>query len=810
VKVLGWLREDVWISVRLLWRSRGFVLPALLSMAIAVGMNSTVFSLIRGVLLTPLPYDQPDRLFSVFSVGHLGLGGVSVPDFQDIEKNTTSFETLAISRTQPFTITGGTPEAVWGGGVSASLFKVLNVRPMLGRTFTADEETPGRHRVVLISEGLWRRRFNANPNIVGTPITLNREPYEIIGVMAEATAPFDAKFRPPSQLWVPIQYASYEPKERIGRVFLVVGRLRPGATPERAQVELEVLAGQLQQAYPKSNKDVRLTLEPMSGLLVRWVRIMYLLLLGAVALILLIGCANVANLGLARSIARTKDSAIRAALGATPARLVRFWLTESLVLCLASGIAGLAIAAIGIRLFTQVLGPRLPSFTPIGIDVSVLAFTFAIATLAAVVVGLVPAIHMWRLDPNEPLKESGGRGSTGGAGRRAAQYALIVSEVAVVCVLWIGAALMISSVSRLYRVDPGFDPSNLLAVELSLPPSTYRDAPQIIAFWRTLSERLRAVGGVTGVSVATMPPFAGRDTDRYFVIEGKPTPAPGSVPNASFRVAGSGYFSVMKIPILAGRDFDERDVAGRPRAVIINKAMKDKYWPNEDPIGQRFRRGMPGTTMPLLEIVGVAGNVRHRGLDDNPRPEFYASALQDERHDMFVMLRAQGDPRALVPVIREEVSRLDPNQPIGGIQTVEQLIDETAGTRRLLARLLTLFAGLALILSVVGVYSVVSNLASSRMREFGIRLVHGAAPSHIFRLVLTRGMTLIGIGLIIGIGASLAFGRVLESYLFGIAATDVWTYAAVVLLLGGVGLVANAVPARRATRVDPVANLRSE
>lgn len=804
------LWEDFRYSLRALLKSPAFLFTALLSMSIAIGANTAVYSIIQGILLHPLPYPDADRIVNIYSALRLGHGGISPAEFQDIQQQATSFQALAIGRLEQYTLTKlERPEATWGGGVSPAMFRVLGIKPMLGRTFAPDEQDPGNTRVVILSEGLWNRAYSRDPAIIGKTVFLNREPYTVVGVLSNRMLPFDAALDPRAELWVPITYLSYERQERVARTFFVVGRLKPGVSLASAQNELLTISRRLEIAYPASNTSVTFSAEPLTELLVSDVKTLYLIVVGVVGVILLIACVNLANLGLVRAFVRAKDTAVRIALGASRGRLFRLYFVESSVLSLLCCGAGLMAGLVSLRLFALVLHGNLPAFASLEMSKKVLLFTIAISVLCTLLSCMLPVLLTLSTDLNSFLKSSG-RGNTANRQRRWVQSALVVAEMMFACLLSVGTGLMVNTIVRLYHVNPGFDPKNLIAVEIAAPEAKYPEGRPVAAYFHRITERLESLPGVLAVSAVTAPPISGRDTDRNFIIEGAPPPAPKDVPNAQFRVIGPGYFHLMKVSILAGRDFTEADTAGTPYVVIINETLRKRYFPTGDPIGRQFRRGLPGSTMPVMRIVGIVGNIRHAGLDSNYKPEFFIPYLQDGRSDMFLVLRTASNPAAFFPAIRSAVTAIDPEQPISSIQSMSQMIDSSLSNRTVVTGLLSFFAGLALLLAAIGVYSVTSSFVSDRTQEFGVRLALGAKPSDLVALVMRRGMWLAGAGILAGLILVIPMSRVLRALLFGVGTVDIPTYGVVVAILIFGGLLANYAPAARASRTQPLTALRDE
>ena len=802
--------DDFRYSLRALLKNPTFLFTALISMSIATGANTAVYSIIQGILLHPLPYPGSDRIVSLYSTLRLGRGGISPAEFRDIQQQAASFQQLAIGRIEQYTLTNlEHPEAIWGGGVSPEMFHVLGIKPMLGRIFSDDERESGNTHVVILSEGLWSRAYNRDPEIVGKTVLLNHEPYTVIGIFSNRMLPFDAALEPRADLWVPITYLSYERQERVARTFFVIGRLKSGVSLASAQNELLTIGRRLELAYPATNTSVNFSAEPLAEVLVSNVRALYLVVLGIVGVILLIACVNLTNLGLVRAFVRSKDTAVRIAMGASRAALLRLYLMESLVLSLLCCVTGFLAGLFSLRLFAFVLHGNLPAFASLEMNRRVLIFTIAISVVCTLISSILPILFTLPTDLNSFLK-SASRGTTASLQRRWLQSALVVSEMMFACLLSVGTGLMVNTMIRLYHVDPGFDPRNLIAVEIEAPEAKYPQGRPVAAYFQRITEKLESLPGILGVSAVTAPPISGRDTDRNFVIEGAPPPAPRDVPNAQFRVIGPGYFHLMKVPILAGREFTDADIAGTPYVVIINEAFKKRYFPSGDPIGKEFRRGLSGSTMPLMRIVGIVGNMRHAGLDSNYKPEFFIPYLQDGRNDMYLVLRTGPSPTSVFPAIRNAISAIDSEQPIFSMLSMSQMIDGSLSNRRIVTELLGFFAGLALVLAAVGVYSVTSSFVSDRTQEFGVRLALGAKPSNLVALVMRRGMWLTCAGIVAGLILVIPLSRVLRALLFGVGTLDAPTYCIVIVILAVGGLLANYAPAVRASRTQPMTALRNE
>ncbi|HVG31968.1 MAG TPA: ABC transporter permease [Pyrinomonadaceae bacterium] len=798
------LLQDLRYGVRMLLKRPSFTFIAVLTLALGIGANTAIFSVINGVLLRPLPFSEADRLVRVYEK-RLKLGrvrnSVSAPDFIDWRSQNRVFEDIAAYAPWSTNLTGGDePQRLSGTVTSASLFSVLGVQPQLGRTFLAEEDQPNGNRVVILSHALWQRRFGADPGIVGKPIVLNGANFTVVGVMP-AGFEFPSK---ETELWSPLGLDTANQEGRGSHFLDVVARLKPGVTLQLAQSNMDAIAGELEKQY-QVNTGHGVNIFPLYEEIVGNVRPALLVLLGAVGLVLLIACANVANLLLVRTVSRQKEIAIRATLGASRGRIIQQLLTESVLLGLLGGALGLLLAIWGTDLLINISPSNMPRISEITIDYRVLGFTFAISLLTGVIFGLLPALQALRVNVNDSLK-SEGRGVVGSSSRSRARSVLIVTEIALALVLLVGAGLLIKSFKRLGEVDPGFKPDNVLTMQLSLPRSKYSKPEQQSAFLQQVLERIEAVPGVGSVSVVAGPPFSGLTASRYFQIEGRPPRPAGEGLNAGYNAASPNYFQTLGIPLRRGRDFTKQDVMGTPEVVIINEAMARRFWPDEDAVGGRLRIGEDA----WRTVVGVVGDVRHTGLDEEPKPEMFYPYLQSPLSFMTLMVRSTTDEKALRASIQREIRAVDPDLPVYGIKSMEQMISESVSPRRLNMILLTTFAVVALVMAALGIYGVMAYSVSQRTHEIGIRMALGAQRGDVLKMIVGQGMILTLMGIGIGLAASFGLTRLMRSLLYGVTATDPLTYIAVALVLGTVALMASLIPARRATRVDPMEALRYE
>ncbi|HJS22858.1 MAG TPA: ABC transporter permease [Pyrinomonadaceae bacterium] len=800
-------------SVRMLLKKPGLTAIAIIAMGLGIGANTAIFSVVNTVLLQPLPYEKPEQLVRLASEQRNqsldGRGAFSVPDLLDVQQRTTTLEYVATEQQTGTIITeGGDPERVIGAAVTADYFPLLRVKPILGRVFTRDEDKPGAASVVLLSEGLWKRRFGGDPNIVGREINLGGKT-TVIGVMP---AGFEYPITDETQdFWEPIFSAQFMTKEtreeRANRFLAGIGRLKPGVTIEQAKADLDLISRQIEQQSPVSNTNIIFNAVSVHEDLTRDYRGALLVLLGAVGLVLLIACANVANLLLARAAARQKEVAIRMALGASRRRIASQLLTESVLLALAGGAVGLLLASWGMDLLVAYGPADVPRLRDVSLDRYVLFFTLGVATVTGVLFGLAPALNASKPDPGRMLTESG-RGAAQG-GRNWMRSGLIVSEVALSLMLLVGAGLLINSFWRLLQTDAGFDPKGVLSLDIPLSRATYTKPEQRSAAFQQLIGRMKTLPGVRDVSVVSNVPLTDFDEELSFQVEGREPYKPGEEAVADYTVAGADYFRTLNITLLRGRVFTDHDAANSPQVMVVSNAFAQHYFPGEDAIGKRII--FDGNDKTAREIVGVVADVRRNGLDANVEPEMYVSYLQRPERRMNVVIRTEArDASQLTQAARAEVKAFDPNQIIWRTQTLEQLLSTSVAPRRFNMLLLGIFAGVALVLAAVGLYGVMSYSVSWRTREIGIRMALGAKRADVLRLVVRQGMTMTLIGLALGLVGAFSISRVLRGLLHGVSPTDPLTFVAVSIVLLAVALLACLVPARRATRVDPIIALRTD
>jgi predicted permease len=814
------LFQDLRYGLRMLGKSPGFTLVAVATLALGIGANTALFSVINGVLLSPLPFRDPDQLVTFHeNKPNFEGGSVSYPNFRDWQKDNHTFSALALARAYAFSLTGsGEPEQVGGEFISADFFPVLGVQPVIGRTFTQDEEKIGAGPVALISAGLWQRKFSSSPDILGKSITLNAKPSTIVGVIPANFHLAIPGFRD-TEVYSPIgQWSNPLLLQRgAGLGFHGIGRLKPGVTIAQARSDMEGVTGNLANAFPDSDKGITAKLTPLKEEMVGEVRPLLLVLLAAVGFVLLISCVNVANLLLARSTGRTREFAVRAALGASQGRVVRQLLTESVLLALLGGGLGLFLAAWGTRAALAILPAALPRAQQIGLDSHVLFFTLSLSLLVGVLFGLTPALKTSQPDLHETLKQ-GGRGASGT--RHRAQGVFVVVEMALALVLLTGAGLTIRSLIKLWNVDPGFSPHNVITFGLSLPPSTMNASPDAIrAAFREFDDKVASAPGVQAVSQTWGAVPLNGDDEQLFWLEGQPKPASENDMNwAIDYIVEPDYLRAMGIPLQRGRFFTPQDNEHSPLVVVVDEVFAQKYFPSQDPIGKRIH--IDRFTQ-LAEIVGVVGHVKQWGLatDDQQslRSGLYIPCLQmpDDFVAMTpsssaVIVRAGDSSAGLVDSIRHISAQMSNQQVIFGTQTMDSVISDSVASQRFSMILLAVFAGLALTLAGVGIYGVISYVVGQRVHEIGIRMALGAQPQDILRLILSSGGKLAGLGVVVGLAAALVLTRFMAALLYGVGTTDPPTFVGVALLLSVVALTACYVPARRATRVDPMSALRYE
>ena len=812
--------QDIRYALRMLAQSPGFTTIAILTLALGIGANTALFSVVNGVLLNPLPYPQPDRLVALYSrTSTFAQSSISYPNFLDWQRNNRSLASLAAYRSDDFNLTGaGEPERVRTEMISADFFSILGVTPLMGRDFTAQDDHAGAAPVVILSEGFWKRKLGGSQQILGQPITLNGTPYTVVGIIRASFFFMGNNFRL-SDAYVPIGQWT-DPTfldRRVGMGMNAVARLKPGATLTQARSDLDNVAQALAKAYPEADKDSGITLVPLKQDMVGEVAPLLYVLFGAVGLVLLIACVNLANLLLARSTGRTREFAIRAAMGASRGRVAQQLLTESVLLAVAGGSLGLLLAAWGTRAAIRILPQALPRSEQVGLDWHVLLFTLGLSLFAGILFGLAPALKAFQPNLQETLRE-GGRGSSGA--RHRLQGVFVVTETALALVLLVGASLMIRTLARLWAVDPGFNPHQLISFSIAYPPAMMKAPPDELRNRSLqLDAALEAIPGVESVSaMGGSLPMQG-DSELPFWLEGQPAPASDSEMNwALFYLVEPGYLNAMQTPLQRGRFFNAQDTMHSPPVIVIDENLARKFFPGQDPIGKRLNLGLLGV---LAEIVGVTGHVKHFGLDNDAhatiQAQFYFPLAQVP--DKFMPLLAKGagfvmrtrvPPETLLGAIRHTVGQLNSQQVVYGVETMDETIARSLAARRFAMDLLGVFAALALLLACVGIYGVISYMASQRMHEIGIRIALGAQRANVLRLVIGEGTRMALVGVALGTAAALGLTRLMANQLFGVSAHDPLTFIGMALLLATVAVGACYLPARRAMRTDPMAALRQE
>ena len=809
--------QDLKYGLRMLRKSPGFSLVAVLVLALGIGANTAIFSVVNAVLLRPLPFEEPSRIVHVWHVPPakqfpgMTRFSVSAANYVDWQRENHVFDKMAIYSGASMNLTGGgKPEFVRAAAVSSDFFAVLGTKPILGRTFVQGEDQLGHEHEAVLTYAFWKSRFGGDRSIVGRQITMNEEPYTVVGVMGP-------EFMYPAweqKLWVPLAWTAKEAAVRGEHHSVVIARLKQGVEIKQAQAEMSAISERLARQYPEDDKDWGALVVPLREDIVGDVRPALLVLLGAVAFVLLIACANVTNLLLARALARNKEIAIRSALGASRTRLIQQLMVETILLALAGGLAGLVVAKFGMDLIVHFLAQQLPRSTEITLDGSVLLFTLIVSVLTGIVAGLMPAWRLSKANVNETLKQGMGRAGDSGGNRTRA--ALVICEVALSLMLLAGAGLMIRSLWNLRGSNPGFDPRGTLTASLPIPGTKYKSPQEEISFWNRVLERLRALPGVESAGVVDDLPFNG-GSHQPIMIEGRPKVPMAEQPEVDVRVISTGYLRTMHIPVLRGRDFNDSDAADRQGVILISQAMAQRFWPGEDAMGKRLT--LTFAPDKIREVVGIVGDVKLDGLDQPDKNSAIYVPLEQlstppsgEWHSfgLELVVRTTTPPENLVPAVTSGIHEIDPEQAVLHTMTMEAFTDESISQQRFNMLLLATFAGLALVLAAMGIYSVLSYGVRRRVREIGIRMALGAQLRDVLRLVIFDGMKPALVGLGIGVVGALLIGRVMASLVFGVKTTDPATIVSVSMLLAGVALLATAVPAYRATRVDPMKTLRDE
>ena len=818
------LWQDIRYGARMLVKNPGVTIIVIIALALGIGANTAIFSVVNAVLIRPLPYHESERLVFLNEKSPvLDEMSISYPNFLDWRAHNQTFEKMGVYNRASYNLTGaGEAERIVTGQVSADLFSVLRVNALHGRVFTNDEDKPGGTPVVVLSYALWQRRFGGQTSVLNQPLTLNGKPYTVIGIMPESYA-----YPSRAEMWVPVGQLSDQVswQNRGNHPGLYgVARLKPGATFEQADADMNNVGANLEKQYPDTNASTRPRLRPLLEVFVVDARRALWVIFGAVGFVLLIACANIANLLLARATARKKEMAIRTAVGASRWRIVRQLLTESVLLSLIGGAIGLALAHWGVQLILYVSPNAIPRSREIGLDWTVLAFTVGISFVTGILFGLIPAIQAGDVDVHETLKESG----RGNSGRQWLRSGLVVVEVATTLVLLISAGLMIRSFYMLQKVNPGFSHEHLTSFSISLPQKKYATDEVRHSFYNRLLENIRALPGVESVAAASGLPLGNNGWQTSFVIDGQPPPPREQTPLMEACLVTPDYFKAMNIPVLRGRVFNDRDdrshLAGRDLSklnenqrsiagvnkIVIDEEFAKRYWPNEDAVGKRVKLGTSADA-PVLEVLGVVGRVKMESLNQNSdRVQGYFAFNQTPQGGMTVVIKGASDPNQLISSIRGVVTSLDPDQPIYSPRTMDEIRAESVAPERLNLTLLSLFAGIALVLAIVGIYGVMSYSVTQRTHEIGIRMAIGASPLDVFKMILGHGMKLALVGVVIGLAGAFALTRLMATMLFGVAPTDAMTFGGISVLLITVALLACYLPGRRATKVEPTISLRYE
>lgn len=800
------LLRDVRFALRVLSRHPAFTAIALLTFAVGIGVNTAVFSVFNGVLLRPLPYPEADRIAMLWVDNRRegikdDIG--SYPIYRDWREQSASFDHVAAYTSPNFTMTGADePERIRGAETTSNFFDVVGLQPILGRLYTEAQETPGNDRVIVLSYGLWQRRFGGSNDVLGKTLTLNGNAFEIIGVMPpELRLPNNAQF------WKPLAPPEGLRNARNSFWLPVIGRLKPGVSIEQAQTEMNGISARLEEQYPNLRgfgANVVSLHTQVVGQIERSLKV----LMAAVACVLLIACANLGNLMLGRTAARRKELAIRTALGAARGRLIRQIVTETFVLAAAGSVIGLLFAFWAIEFFVKLAGSTIPRPDAITVDGTVLLFTLALAVMSALLAGLVPAIHASRLSVNEHLQEGGREGGSGGS--RTTRGVLIAAEMALAFMLLAGAGLLVRTLWSMQQVDRGFSTERIAVMTVSLPPALFAGPQDVRGFYARLLERVRSLPGVESAATATgiLQPVV--TASGVFSIEGKPVPPPDQRVEYPVEVVSPGFFETLGVEFASGRGFTDRDHADAPRAVVINETLARTGWPGQDPIGRRMRAGGENSQAPWMTVVGVIKDIRRGDVTKTIRPELYMCALQVTPRTQTLLVRTAGDPVTIIPAIRREVQALNPQLPLFGTGTLAAEVSETLTEPRFRAVLLAGFAAIALLLASIGIYGVTAHAVGQRIQEVGVRMALGAQRTDVLLLILRQHLRPAVIGVVLGLGGSLALARVLQSMVFGVGAADPLTLGAMGVMLLTVACAACWIPARRATRVDAVVALRNQ
>lgn len=815
------LKQDLRYAIRTLRNKPGFTLIAILTLALGIGANTAIFSVVNAVVLRPLPYAEPDRLMTLWeTMPGSDQRSVAPGNFVDWRTQNKTFQDMAATFYANFNLTSdGEPDRIDGATITSNLMSVLGASAQLGRTFQPDDDEHQDRSVALISDGLWKRRFGADQSVVGRSITIDETPHTIVGVMSRGF-----QFPARSDLWVlgrnrgavPASLISQLPTndwvhERDAHFIRVIGRLRPGVTLSQAQSDIAGITRRMEQEFPQSNGGLGSNVVPLHAQVVGDVRGMLFILLGAVGFVLLIACTNVANLMLARATQRDREIAIRTAVGASRLRLIRQLLTESLLLSIVGGLAGLMVSIWAVAVFVKLSPGDIPRLDEASVDLRLLGFTLLVSLLTGVGFGLLPAFQATRTNLNSALKEGGTKASEG-RHRRGARNVLVVTEIALAQVLLVGAALLAISYVRVTQIDPGFNPNRVLTAKIAPAAKKYPDPKSRSTFYATVLEHLQGLPGVESAGMVMSLPLTGSSMNRGFRVEGRPVPKADENVTMDFQIVSPGYFSTLEIPIKRGRGLSAADTETSEHVIVINDTMARRYWPNEDPVGRRMGIGESSKDTSWRTIVGVVGDNRHASLSEPPVPTAFIAYRQDLESwpRMGFVIKAKTDAASLTSAVRKELAAIDPAQPVYAIEPLENLLHASVAQRRFIMMLLGSLSAIALTLAMVGVYGVISFSVSERTQEIGIRMALGARAADVLRMVLGQGIRITLVGILIGVAAAFALTRLLSSLLFAVSATDLRTFSIVAGLLAAVALLACYIPARRATKVDPLVALRYE
>lgn len=809
--MLADLGQDIRYGLRILRKNPGFTTIAVIALGLGIGANTAIFSVVNAILLKPLPYKSPDQLVMIWEEAtHLGFPKDTPPpaNFLDWRQQSSVLEGMAATSYRSFNLTGvGEPERLEGRRVSANLFDLLGVEPILGRTFVPEEDKPGS-KVVLLNESLWHRRFGGDPGVIGRALNLNGEPFTVVGILPQ-TVRLPASGNWHDQVWVPIAFSSEEAANRGSHYLEVIARMKSGVTLSKAQAEMDTIAARLAKQYPDVNARRGAVVRPLHEEIVGNIKSALLILLGAVAFVLLIACANVANLLLARAAARQKEIAVRLALGANRARLSRQLLVESVLLSLVGAVAGLGLAYFGLGVLTRFIPPDVAHPDAIAIDATVLVFTLVVAVMTGLVFGLAPATQASHFNLNETLKE-GGRDSAAGVRGKRVRSSLVIAEVATSFILLIGAGLLINSFFHLRNLDPGFRADHLLALNVDLSEARYPDPQRRTAFFDEAKRRMESLPGAQSVAVAGNLPFTYNGDSMGIAVEGIPDPPIDQWPDVIFRTVGPGYFATMGIPLVRGRDFNDRDSRETELAVVVSEKMVKRYWPNEEPIGKHLKPGSTTSDIPWFTVVGVVKDVRQNDFIAEPKMQMYFNYRQlKDLVPNALIVRTSVDPLSLTTSARNTIWAVDKDQPVSEIDSMEHIVAGAVARQRFSTLLLGLFAGVALILAAVGIYGVMSYSVAQQTREIGVRIALGAQRSDVLKMTVKHALKLVGFGLACGVIIAFVLTRVMANQLFGVRATDPTTFLIIAFIQLLVALLASYLPAIRATRVDPIIALRA-